>query len=289
MRMNRQAVIPVAVLLTVLIGLLFVWIPAQASPRNQGGNPPAGSQLATSTPPPTSTSTPTPMPTLEVVTYQQMLTVNRDTLETIKWLLTFIVAALTLSGLGALFNSQRAVIHAAEAEAQIKTLQARADELKTTLESRQNELESLKKNKEELFKTLREQAAEIALQRKDLESTKHRASILQNRINEQIPTLVTLAEVDIRAMQLFSTVKRHSSAAKTVLLELSKDDIAVVRRECARVFGAMPDHPECFTNLHDAVVIARLREMTQNDPERGVRVEAKLALGKFEKDLDSKG
>lgn len=86
-------------------------------------------------------------------------------------------------------------------------------------------------------------------------------------------------------MRLFSTDNRISRAARRTLIELSKDKDPVVRRECVRVFGAMPDYPECFIDLQDPLIVSRLREMVLKDPERGVRLEAKLTLRKLEVDL----
>ena len=42
---------------------------------------------------------------------------------------------------------------------------------------------------------------------------------------------------------------------------------------------------ECFIDLQDPLIISRLQKMALKNPERGVQLEARLALNKFGVDL----
>jgi hypothetical protein len=127
--------------------------------------------------------------------------------------------------------------------------------------------------------------ADLAHLEKEVVDAKRQALLALSDLEPIVPRLETLADVDTYAMRLFSTDNRISRAARRTLIELSKDKDPVVRRECVRVFGAMPDYPECFIDLQDPLIVSRLREMVLKDPERGVRLEAKLTLRKLEVDL----
>lgn len=296
MKMNRQAVISAAVPLAVLIGLLFVSIPAQASPRNQGGNPPA-----ISTPPPTSTSTitPSPMTTPDHVTLPEMLSVYKEVLQTNKDVTGWLLGILGVSGVGGFFLLQRSLKN-------IDELKTRSEQIKFELDTSKRQIESFEqefrqqadaikqdfnarlKQTEELRHSNEELQDRLAAQSKEMDDIRRQAKLANRDIQAKIPRLEKLAEVDTAAMQMFSATRHEQQSARSKLLQYIQDNDPVVRRECIRVFGAMPEYPELF-DLQDHGILDRLRDLAGKDKQRGVQIEAKEALKKFVGDgLDTK-
>jgi cell division protein FtsB len=203
-----------------------------------------------------------------------MLAVYKEVLTTTKWVMTAFLGILTLSGLGALWLFQHGLRGIGE-------VQARANELKSELESAEEQSKRL----EEKWK---EQSEEARSLRRELEVIKEQARSTKQEsrdIEPLISRLKILASVEIYGVRLLSADKRISQVAKRALVELSKDEDPVVRRECARVFGSISDYPECATDTQEPFIISRLREMAVADPERGVQLEARLALKKLGIDL----
>jgi hypothetical protein len=213
--------------------------------------------------------------------YKQVLETSKDAVisshkmleQVITWT-TILFGILTAAGVGALWLAWKSV----------GEVQTSANELRTELESTRTSNEQLKNSATEQKKLLEEQAKEaenlrtdLAQVRAELEITKKQAVLALSDVQWIVPRLETLANVDTYAMRLFSTDSKIRQAAKRTLLELSKDDDPVVRRECVRVFGAMPDYPECFADLQDPAIIYRLQELAK-DPERGVQLEARHTL-----------
>jgi hypothetical protein len=131
--------------------------------------------------------------------------------------------------------------------------------------------------------------ADLARLKEELETVRRQATSVLMDVRQVIPRLETLANVDAYAMRLFSADIKISQAAKRTLMELSKDEDPVVRRECVRVFGAIPDYSECFVDPRDPAIISRLQEMAREDPERGVQLEARHTLQKFGVAIDDQG
>lgn len=260
-----------------IMAVLLLLVVIMFQPTHNVGQPvqqitPTVSPVLTSTPTPT--ASPTPQPTPEVVTYAQMLTVNRDTLDAIKWMVTFALGLLTLAGAGALWASQRAL-------QRVNDLQVKADSLKSMLDKSKQDNEDLRLLTNSLRKDIEGQAKSIEYLHDGLKEAQKLADRLHERIQEQIPRLVTLADVDTYAMQMFSANRNRSLNARVKLIEYSKDDDPVVRRECVRVFDAMWEFQKFFYDLQDPAIVNRLRDLALNDPERGVRLEAQGALRRF--------
>jgi len=216
----------------------------------------------------------TPTPTLEAVSYPQMLAVYKEVLETTKWIMVAFLGILTLSGLGALWLFQHGLKGIGE-------VQAKANELNSQLESSRERSKKLEKK----WSKLSEEAESL---RKEVEVVKEQASSAQQKlrdIEQTAPRLETLASIDTYAVRLLSADREISRVAKRTLIEFSKDKDPVVRRECVRVFGMIPNYPECFVDLQDPLIISRLQQMALKDPERGVKLEARLALKKLGVDL----
>jgi len=239
---------------------------------------------------------PTPIPTLEAVSYPQMLAIYKEVLETSKsavesshnmlgrvvtWT-TILFGILTAAGVGILWRIWK----------DVGELEARANEFRIDLEKTRKFNEELKNSAKEQEETLKERSKEVerlsaslVQLQEELLDTRKRASLVQSDLTPIVPRLQTLANVEVYAMRLFSTDREISRVAKRTLIELSRDEDPVVRRECVRVFGAMPDYPECFADLQDPLIISRLQQMALRDPERGVQLEARLALKKLGVDL----
>ena len=250
----------------------------QAAPYAQGSPAPLATLTpATPVPTPLSASS-TPVPTLEAVSYTEMLALYKEVLETNRWILTVVLGIPTLSGIGAFWLFQRGL-------KVIDEVQTKATELKSELESGKRQNEELKKSNDALEERLRKQLEEAKDLQEGMKITKGQASSAQREIKRIVPRLETLANVDTYAMRLFSTNSKVSQVARRTLVELSKDEDPVVRRECVRVFGAMPYYPDCFVDPQDPLIISRLREMALKDPERGVQLEARRTLAKFGVDL----
>jgi hypothetical protein len=295
---HKLAILRAGLLLTFCLLVLSLFVEAGQATSLLQSSPTAGlTALATATPVPTSLSAPsTPTPTLEAVSYTQMLAVYKEVLETSKdavasshkmlervvtWT-TIIFGILTAAGVGALWLAWKS----------IGDVQVRTNELRIELESTRKFNEELRSSAKEQKKVLEEQSkrvesfsASLAQLEKEVRDVKRQASLALSDLKHIVPRLETLADVDTYAMRLFSSDGRISRVAKRTLIELSKDKDPVVRRECVRVFGAMPDCPECFVDPQDPTIISRLQKMALKDSEHGVQLEARLALNKLGVDL----
>lgn len=85
--------------------------------------------------------------------------------------------------------------------------------------------------------------------------------------------LHSLYTVDQYAMHAFSDSSGERIGSRKELVQLSKNDDPIVRRECLRAFGAMP---RLLQDWWDAEVFLRIKEMMERDPEGGVKREASL-------------
>jgi len=270
---QRRVVLGTGLLLVALWILPVSLQIEQAAPVFLQSNPTVPTLLATVTPVPALPQAESmPCPTPEAVSYPQMLAVYKEVLETSKWIMTAILGALTASGVGALYLFQHGLKGIGE-------VQAKANELKSELEANRKQSEELRKSNEDLMKKLEKQAEETRVLREQAKSA-------ERDIGHIVPRLETLADVDTYAMRLFSADSETSRVARRTLIELSKDNDPVVRRECVRVFGAMPSYPGCFVDPQDHFILSRLREMALTDPERGVQLEARLTLKKLGVDFE---
>jgi len=259
----KRAVLGAGLLLVSYLLMFAVSFQTGQAALLRQGSPTISATLTTTIPIPTPLSaSPTPSPTLEAVSYPQMLAAYKEVLETSRWVMTAFLGILTLSGLGALWLFQHGLKGIGE-------VQAKASELKSELESSKKQNEELRKSNEELEERLRRQSEEAKGLQEELEITKGQARLVQREVKRIIPRLETLANVDTYAMRLFSADSEISRVARRTLIELSKDEDPVVRRECVRVFGAMPNFPECFVDLQDPAIISRLQEMALKDSTWG--------------------
>jgi hypothetical protein len=225
-----------------------------------------------------STFTPTVTPSTAVLDYDQALTTYKEiateviksaerVLDITKWIVAGIFSLIGVAG--------SAILYISRTSEQAKDSAARSAQV---AEDSRAQLEKLEVH-------LQDTLAQFRAYKKELEILERQARSAQHEVERVVPRLETLANVDTYAMRLFSTDSHIGRVAKRTLTELSKDDDPVVRRECVRVFGTMPDYPECFVDLQDPLIITRLREMALKDPERGVQVEARRTLKKFGVDL----
>lgn len=290
---SKRAALGAGLLMACCLFMLSFSLQAgQAAPLFQS-SPTVLAALSTATPVPGPLSvSSTPIPTLEAVSYPQMLAAYKEVLETSKdavasshkmlervvtWT-TILFGIMTATGVGALWLAWK---HAGE-------VQAKANELRLDVENTRKFNEELKNSAKEQAKILEERSrrieklsAGLARLETELADVKGQALLMLSDLKRIVPRLETLANVDTYAMRLFSADGEISRVARRTLIELSKDEDPVVRRECVRVFGAMPNYPGCFVDPQDPFILSRLQEMALRDPERGVQLEAKLALNKF--------
>ena len=266
--MKRTEVLPLAALVA---GSVFILV--------LGNGALVGAQTPTSTPAPSPTSTtPTATPSPAALDYDQALTTYKEIatevmrsaeriLDLTKWVVAGIFSLIGVAG--------GAILYIARTAGQAKDSAARSAQ---AAEDSRVQLEKLEVQVQDAL-------AQFRVYREELEIIKKQARSAQREVEQVVPRLETLANVDTYAMRLFGTNSKISQVAKRTLVELSRDDDPVVRRACVRVFGAMPDYPECFIDLQDPLIISRLREMALKDPERGVQLEARRTLEKFRVDL----
>ena len=223
---------------------------------------------------PTPSNQPLPTNELDSVTDKEMLAAYKEVLETTKWIATFFLSVATISGVGAFFVVRKSLKDVSKVETSINNYSNDIEALRIT----QN---NITEANNVLQKALTNQRAESVQLRAELASLKKQMRSAVRDFDRRIPRLETLADVDTYTMHLFGKNKTSRKNALRKLIQYSFDNDPVVRRECIRSFGAMPDHPKCFTDPSNPRVLGRLKEMAEKDKERGVRIEAEQALKKF--------
>jgi len=241
-----------------------------------------GALVRAQTPTPTSIPSPTSIPTVfpspPTLGYDQALSTYKEiateviksaerVLDITKWIVAGIFSLIGLAG-GAILYISRTAGQAKDSAA--RSAQAAKDS---------------KGWVEKLETRVQDTLTQIQATQADLERTRKQMELLHHDLSRMVPRLVAMADVDSYAVRLLSADDRISRTAKRALIELSKDEGPVVRYKCVRVFGAMPDYPECFIDLQDPLIVSRLQQMALEDPERGVQLEARLALKRLGVDL----
>lgn len=231
--------------------------------------------------------------TTEPVTYADLLETQRDVLETSRHatdsLQTLFIASGLIGVFGVLvgggwllFRNYTTIKEvstiSADAEQKLLDMKRQIDAFKLEVDERIRQTEELRQAHERLRKQFDEQA-------KTVDDVRKQIKMAQHDIQDKLPRLEILASVDTYAMKLFSANQREQQNALSKLLQYIQDDDPVVRRECIRVFGAMPEYPEIF-ELQDRGIRNRLHILALTDKERGVQLEARAALKNFGVDLD---
>lgn len=290
----KLALLGAGLLLALCLLMLSVSLQTgQAALLHQGS--PTTATLTTTTPvvPLSASSTPTvalsPVPTFTQTAvpsaaplgYDQALATYREiatevmksaerVLDIAKWSVAAIFSLVGVAG-GAILYIVRTAGQASDSAA--RSAQA-AEESKARLEKMETQIQEAIAQ----FRAYWETTDRLKTELKELQ-------LLRRDVTQTLPRLETLASIDTYAVRLLSADREISRVAKRTLIEFSKDKDPVVRRECVRVFGMIPDYPECFVDLQDPLIISRLQQMALEDPERGVQLEARLALKKFGVDL----
>jgi hypothetical protein len=260
------------------LGLIILTVPSYAvSPSQRGATAFQVTAMPSSTTMP-ATPAPTVTPTVQAVSYLEMLDVYKEVLETNKWFTITLLTMLSASGLGGLYFFQRSLKG-------VEDLQSRSTQLQHQLEDSRTLNQALQKSFEELQIKLNTKATEVEALRQKLEEINRQTKAVQDDIKLKLPRLEALADIDTYAIGLFSGDLRRSRTARSQLVQLSMDENdAVVRRATVRVFGAMPKYFAGYDQ--ERTVVDRLKEMALRDPEPGVRLEARHALREFGMDLD---
>ena len=265
--MNRT---PILSLVSFIAGLVFILA------LNNGAlvraQPPTPGSVPSPTPMPTATPSPATLGYNQALsTYKEIATEvikSADrVLDITKWIVAGIFSLIGVAGGAILYISRTA--------GQAKDSAARSAQA----------AEDSKGWVEKLETRVQDTLTQVQATQADLERTRKQMELLHHDLSRMVPRLVALADVESYAVRLLSADDRISRTAKRILIELSKDEDPVVRHKCVRVFGAMPDYPECFADLQDSLIISRLQQMALKDPERGVQLEVRLALKKFGVDL----
>ena len=210
------------------------------------------------------------------VSYGEMLALYKEILETNKWTTTIFLAVLTATGVGALYLYQKGMRGISE-------LQMRINEFKVEMEKNINEYENLKALGIIMEDKIKLQVSTMNDIDKSLNGLKLKVKLLQSELTECIPRIETLAQVDTYSIRLFSEKKKDSIISKKTLIELSKDNDPVVRCKCIQAFNLLAGRQKNIGRIDTAnkAIIDRLKWLKKNDPENGVRLEAKRALETF--------
>ncbi len=290
------------VLSSILLALAFMCLlalPTNAMPLQQRGSisPPfIAEPVIMQSQPLTPTMTPTPTATPKPVTYSDLLETYKSVLETSRNVTSSLQNLLIASGILGLFSGAFLL---QRNHKNLEEIRALSDDAKTQLLDRKQEIETLRievdtfraevemrvKQADGLKQSLEQLQGQVKEQTQFVDSVDRKAQSANREIQLRLPRLESWAEVDTYAMKLFSSDRRQHQNARSKLLQYSLDNDPIVRRECIRVFGVMPEYPDLF-DLTDQGILDRLRQMSVKDKERGVRLEAIEALRKFGTDPD---
>lgn len=213
----------------------------------------------------------TPERTPQQVNYDDMLDLYKEVLESTKWTFQISLIIISLAGVGAVWWLQKSLNGVWDAN-------ARAKELEAEFSSYKVKYKELAENKDILDKKLENTEGKLEKNREDLRNLTLQTKAALNDIS-RIQYLETITSVHAAAMQLLRGNIKDFEIAKRKLLELSKDDNSIVRRECIRVFSIITEYPDVFNEIKDDEIIARLIHLSNKDDEMGVRIEAKKTLG----------
>lgn len=205
------------------------------------------------------------------ITYEQMLTVYREILEStaravddihrtadrVLTIVGVIFAVLGISGIGGAWWFSRAFEKAENALKLVKTI-----------ESKTQDLEKIQQN---ISQTLSAEQSQINDLGNELLSWKK--SVERDRV--ALKRSMTLIQIDEHGMALYSKDLDKKWKSLKALLEMSKRPDAIVRRHCVLIFRSMGEV--------DETVIERLKEMANSDPAQGVKQEAYEALRLLQK------
>lgn len=225
------------------------------------------------TPSPAVTNTPAPGTTVPTVTFEQMLAVYREVLEsttravddvhktanTVLTIVGVVFAALGIVGLGGAWWLSRVADKAENAlrQATQATELARASEEKT---------QDLEKVHQGLVQSLSKAQSELMNLGDDLKHWKK--SVERDRAH--LKRSLELIQIDEHGMAVFSEDTDRRWKSKSALIEMSHRPDPIIRRRCVRVLGALEEY--------DEAVARRLEEIAESDSARGVRREAEEAL-----------
>jgi len=199
-------------------------------------------------------------------------------LDIIKWLIASIVALIGVAASLIAYLVNRAQT-ASDVAKEAKTSASEAAQLAKRSAERVNTLSTkVEKIGERAQTTIGEAQTQLEILRRTLETADLRLEELE-KSKLVVRDLVSLK----KPLELFQ-VKEHELAilsddlkrrkwAKWALIEMSKREDPIVRRQCIRVLGVLEEY--------DEDVIKHLEKMTQVDPERSVRLEAQKAIEKL--------
>ena len=210
------------------------------------------------------------------VSYGEMLALYKEILETNKWTTTIFLAALTATGVGALYLYQRGVKGIGE-------LQQRINEYKIEMEKSIKEYESVAALGAKLKEAINNHVSVVENIDRSLRDLTKKVKLIQTELKERIPRIETLARIDTYSIRLLSHSKKESLIARRTLVELSKDDDPVVRCKSILAFYLLATRGEIDDNSFESkqAIIERLSWLAKNDPEIGVKLEARHTLEAF--------
>lgn len=201
----------------------------------------------------------TPEPTVDVVTQADLLKayetlISKDTrgveaafttLSLVVAFATVIVGFLTVAGVYLLKTAREALRSMVEVKEDAHKLNRALEGTEKQIEKRSEEITKLDDKIQELKDQLREPT-------------------------DFLRRLRALHSVDERAMSLLRQDSNIDNDRRA-LMELSKDEDAIVRLATVRVFGIMPMN---LTDWNDDGIYQQIVALATEDPERGIQIEA---------------
>ncbi len=265
--MNHKRVLLLAVSAFVVLVILQISIPAQAQ---------SASPTVTPAPTPSPTPSTTTVTSSGPISYDQALSTYKEVaaevvksangvLEISKWIIGGIFAVITLAG-GAILYMWRSTAEAKHSAAESAAIAT----------ATQGDAKLMEDQMQKALFELAESRGMVAELREQMQS---QLQTLQRDLQEQVPRLITLADIDTRAMQVYSRDRRLAQGAESILLQLSRHPDPVVRKKCVEVFVEMAESDR-FRDIELRPIRDRLLEMT-DDLEEGVRKEVYRALNIF--------
>lgn len=163
-------------------------------------------------------------------------------------------------------------------------LQAALDEQarsQSRLERQSADIRTAEHHLQDLGQRVQEAMARTEQYRQDLDQLRQTLKEIQ-RIQPELIQFTTLSEIQSKSVLMFSGDMFKAQSAVLSLLEYTRDENPVVRRESVRSFTRVPDAGDSFKLPARTNIIDRLKQIaTDKDEEPAVRLEAQRILDKF--------
>jgi hypothetical protein len=164
----------------------------------------------------------------------------------------------------------------AEALTKIKEIEGNIEVVKASLNDNYDRLRETEAQTRELNQQVQDTLA-------DIQHYRHEAEKLQKDFKQLEQSFyrkqLLFEEIDQKSLLLFQDDETRSQLAMWGLIEYSRGEDPLVRLACVRAFSKVPEATEFRPPKQP--ILDRLKEMTTNDPEPAIRLEANTVLKKF--------